>query len=66
MNSRGQVLGHDSAFNGLDAYLFKGFRKTDEFRGVIEFSAMGQPPGPGEYAGYRVGAGLHSLLVLPK
>src|SRR5680860_1189486 len=60
----GEVLGHASVLDGLDADPLEGFGELGDGRGVVEFTAVLESAGPGEDRRDRIGRGGVALLML--
>src|SRR5690242_9372643 len=50
-----QILGHETAFDRIDAYFLKRVRELVERRIVVELGAMGEPARPREDRSDRIG-----------
>ena len=65
LDAEGQVLGHESGLDGLDADVLEGLRELGQVGVAVELGPVGQTAGPGKYGGDGVGASLLALLMKP-
>ena len=63
LDAKGEILGHETGLDGLDADFLQLLAKVDQRLVVVQFTSVGQTPGPSEDGGDRVGRGLAALLV---
>jgi hypothetical protein len=61
---QGQVLGHDTVVDGVNASLLQSLGEGDQLGSAVKLSTLDETPGPRENGGNGVGGGLLSPLVL--
>jgi len=61
MYASGQILGHDSAVDSVDAHLLERIAETDQVIVAVQLPAMRQTARPREYRRDRIGAGRVAL-----
>ena len=64
MDAAGQILGHSTRIDRVDARLFQQFGESRQFGIVVQLGSVFQTAGPGEDRCDRVGRRRFTLLVL--